>query len=113
MSRTVDRAIEICQKLEAAGVRASTDPSAVSLPAILVPPPRRRWDLGCGSTAVWGLRAVAPTPIGQSDRTAWGLLDDLVDAVAEIFPTEDAIPYGFPLNGVIYPSYLVTFTEGI
>lgn len=112
MSSSIDRALEICSKLEAAGVRATTDPSALNLPAILVPPPRRRFDLGCGYTAVWGLRAIAPAPTG-GDRIAWGILDELVDTIAATLPAEDAIPYGFPLFGQLHPSYLVTFTEAI
>ena len=100
----------ICEKLAAAGIRATQDPGAMNPPAVLVVPPRRNYDLGCGYTAVWNLRAVVPAPTG-GDHTAWAALDTLVDAIAGVYPVETAIPYGYPLNGKILPSYQVTFTE--
>lgn len=101
----------ICEKLIAAGIRATTDPGALNPPAVLVAPPRRNYDLGCGYTAIWGLRAVAPAITG-GDRTAWAQLDVLIDAIAAVYPVETAIPYGYPVGNQILPSYLVTFTEG-
>jgi hypothetical protein len=107
---TSDAAAVICEKLTAAGVRATTDPGAFTPPAVLVPPPRRTYDVGCGYTALWGLRAVAPAPTG-GDHSTWATLDDLVDAIASVFPVESAVPYGFAVGAKILPSYLVTFTE--
>lgn len=109
MSST-DAAQVIVDKLVAAGVRATTDPSALNPPAVLVPPPRRNYDLACGYSAVWGLRAVAPAPTG-GDHVAWAQLDDLLDTIAGVCPVETAIPYGYPVGTRLLPSYLVTFTE--
>jgi hypothetical protein len=103
-------AAEICQKLEAAGVRATTDPGALNPPAVLIPPPRRVYDLACGYSAVWILHAIAAAPTG-GDRNAWGQLDELTDAIASVYPVETAQPGAYVIGNLSYPSYLVTFTE--
>jgi len=106
------RALEICEKLEAAGVRATTDPGALNPPAVLVVPPRRVYDIACGYSAVWNVHAIGAGPTG-GDRTTWAQLDDLVDAVASVFAVELAQPGAYVLGPNTHPSYLVQFTEGI
>ena len=102
----------MCEKLRAAGVRATMDPGALNPPAILVVPPRREYDVGCGYTAVWTVHAIAAGPTG-GDRTTWGQLDELVDAIAGVFPVESAQPGAYVVHPNTYPSYLVTFREAI
>ena len=106
------RALEICEKLEAAGVRATTDPGALNPPAVLVVPPRRVYDIACGYSAGWNVHALGAGPTG-GDRTTWAQLDDLVDAVASVFAVELAQPGAYVLGPNTHPSYLVQFTEGI
>jgi hypothetical protein len=103
-------ALVICEKLNAAGVRATTDSGALTPPAVLVPPPRRVYDVGCGFTAVWSLHAIAPAPTG-GDRVTWAALDELVDAIAAVYPVETAQPGAYVLGNRTLPSYLVTFSE--
>jgi hypothetical protein len=105
-------AANIVAKLQAAGIRATTDPGALNPPAVLVVPPRRVYDVGCGYTATWTLHAIAPAPTG-GDRTTWTALDVLVDAVAASYPVQDATPGAYVLGPNTHPSYLVTFTEVI
>jgi hypothetical protein len=102
-------ALAICEKLKAAGIRATTDAGALNPPAVLVPPPRRNYDVACGFTEVWGLHAIAPAITG-GDRVTWAQLDELVDAVADVFPVETALPGAYVLENKTLPSYLVTFT---
>ena len=102
-------ALDICEKLKAAGIRATTDTGALKPPAVLVPPPRRNYDLACGYSQVWNVEAIAPAITG-GDRVTWAQLDDLVDAVAATFAVETAIPRAYVLEGKTLPSYLVTFT---
>jgi hypothetical protein len=105
-------AAAICDKLRAAGIRATTDPGALNPPAVLVVPPRRRYDVGCGYTATWTLHAIAAAPTG-GDRNTWGQLDELVDTIAGVYPLQDATAGAYVLGPNTHPSYLVTFTEVI
>jgi hypothetical protein len=105
-----EAAAAICEKLRAAGVRATTDPGALNLPAVLVVPPRRVYDVACGYTAVWTVHALAGGPTG-GDRTTWAQLDELVDGIAAVYPVETAQPGAYVLGPNTIPSYLVTFTE--
>jgi len=107
-----EAAAAIVAKLQAAGIRATTDPGALNPPAVLVPPPRRVYDIGCGYTAVWTLHAIAGSPTG-GDRTTWSQLDTLVDAIAGAFAVETAQPGAYVLGPNTYPSYLVQFSEGV
>ena len=85
---SLERALEICQKLEAAGVRATTDPAALNLPAVLVSLPSDRANDGmCSVTLTWQLDCIVPAPNGW-DHTAWRQMDELVAAVEATFPIE-------------------------
>jgi len=108
VSSTAD-ALEICEKLTAAGVRATTDPGALNPPAVLVPPPRRVYDTGCGYSEIWNLHAIAPAITG-GDRVTWDQLDTLLDAIATVYPVETAQPGAYVLQQKTLPSYTVTFT---
>jgi hypothetical protein len=103
-------ALAICEKLKAAGIRATTDAGALNPPAVLVPPPRRVYDVACGYSEVWALHAIAPAITG-GDRVTWAQLDDLVDAIAAVYPIETANPGAYVLENKTLPSYLVTFTS--
>ena len=102
-------ALEIVEKIRSAGVRATTDAGALTPPAVLVPPPRRVYDVGCGYTAWWTVHAIAPAITG-GDRVSWGQLDDLVDAIASVYPVEVAQPGAYVLESKTLPSYSVTFS---
>lgn len=112
MGTSYDRAVEIIDKLSVAGARATTDPSALNPPAVLLLPPDRSYDVGCGYTARWTFVAMAPGAQG-ADRSTWRLLDDLVDAVAHVVPVTDAQLAAYTLNGVTYPSFLITSEDTI
>jgi len=105
-------AADICAKLRAAGIRATTDAGALTPPAVLVPPPRRVYDIACGYTAIWNVHAIAPAITG-GDRITWGQLDELVDAIASVYAVELAQPGAYVLGPNTLPSYLVQFSEGI
>ena len=55
-----DRALELAEKIQAAGVPATVDPRSATPPCVLVTPPGRTYDLGCGYTAAWQLMALVP-----------------------------------------------------
>jgi hypothetical protein len=112
---SIGRALEICDLLEAAGVRATVDPSAFNPPgALVIPIPRRVADLACGYSATWTIHALAPAPTAGGDRTAATLLDDLCDQICEALPRWDlAEPGAYVLAPNTFPSYSITFTEGI
>ena len=117
MVSSLDRALEICQKLEAAGIRATTDPSALALPAVLVSLPSDRTNDGmCSVTLTWQLDCIVPAPNGW-DRTAWQMMDDLVAAVEATFPIERSRSMAFQRPGLgwltSFPCYQATFTEAI
>jgi hypothetical protein len=106
---SADDALAICEKLKAAGVRATTDSGALNPPAVLVPPPRRVYDVGCGFTQIWAVHAIAPAITG-GDRVTWAQLDELVDAIASVLPVETAQPGAYVLEGKTLPSYQVQFS---
>jgi hypothetical protein len=112
MSASFARATQLVEALVAAGVRATVDPSAVNPPAVLVVPPTRAYDIGCGFTATWSLVALAPAGQG-ADRTTWAQLDALVDAVAAAVALERAELVAYTLNGTSLPAYRCTFQEAI
>jgi hypothetical protein len=114
---SLDRALEICQKLEAAGIRATTDPAALNLPAVLVNLPTDRVNDGmCSVTLTWMLDCIVPGPNGW-DHTAWQLLEDLVTTVEATFPIQRSHAQSFQRPGLAwltnFPSYQSTFMEAI
>jgi hypothetical protein len=108
----LQRAEDIVSKLEAQGVRATTDPALVSAPGVLLTPPNLVFDLGCGVTATWTLVALAPAA-NTADHTSWASLDEMVDAIAGVVDLETADVVAYVVNGRTYPAYLCQFTEGI
>jgi hypothetical protein len=108
----LQRAQELVQKLEAEGIRASTDPAVLSPPGVLFSPPNLAWDVACGYTASWQLVALAPAAL-TADRTSWQTLDELVEAVAGVLDLTDGTLISYVLNGTTYPAYLLTFTEAL
>lgn len=112
MGTSYDRAVEVIAKLSTLGVRAATDPAGANPPVILLLPPERRYDLGCGYTAVWTLVALAPGAQG-ADRSTWQALDRLADAAAQVVHVSDVQLVAYTLNGTTFPSYLITSEEAI
>jgi hypothetical protein len=108
----LERAQELVQKLEAEGIRASTDPAVLSPPGVLFSPPNLSWDVACGYSAHWQLVALAPAAL-TADRTSWQTLDELVAAVAGVLDLTDGTLISYVLNGTSYPAYLLTLTEAL
>jgi hypothetical protein len=112
VSSSYPRALELVEKLTAAGIMATADPRGATPPCVLVPPPRRLYDLSCSYTATWQLHALAP---GTGNADAHKVLDDLVDAVAAVLPVEraDLESYVLSPDSPPLPAYRIEFEEGI
>lgn len=108
------RAEEIVAALVDAGLRATTDPSALNPPGVLIPAPTRVYDVGCGYTVQWRLYCIGVGPTG-GDHTTWAELDDMADTVASLFPIARVDPEPYARPGLTQytssPTYLVTFEE--
>lgn len=106
------RALELVAELKAAGISATVDPRAALPPCVLVAPPSRTFDLGCGYTATWELWALVP---GTGNADAHRALDGLVDLVAKALPVEraDLQAYALSADAPPLPAYRLTFSEGI
>lgn len=107
-----ERALELVDKLTAQGIPATADPRSATPPVVLVAPPRRTYDLGCGYTATWQLHALVP---GVGNADAHKALDELVDQVAVVLPVErvDLESYVLSPDSPPLPSYRIEFEEGI
>jgi hypothetical protein len=101
----------IVAKLVAAGVRATTDPSALNPPGVLVLPPGRVWNLGCGYSAEWALYAVGPAPTGSGAGASFGILNQLLDDIAGALNPETARRIAYPHGSQMLPAFIVNFTE--
>jgi pyrroline-5-carboxylate reductase len=109
---TLARANEIVSMLEAASVRATTDPYAANAPCVLVTPPNMDFDLGCGVTATWQLIALAPAA-ATADRTSWATLDNLVLQVSQVVDLTEATLVSYVVNGRTYPAYILHMSEAL
>jgi hypothetical protein len=107
-----ERAKELAAKLTAAGIASTVDPRAATPPCVLVPPPERTYDLGCGYTARWNLWVLVP---GTGNADAHKALDELVDRVAEELPIERASlgSYVLSADSTPLPAYRIEYEEGI
>lgn len=112
MSTGADDAMAaIVAKLNAAGVRASTDPSALNPPAVLVLPPNRTWDVGCGYSADWALYAIGPAPTGSGAGASFSILNQLLDDIAGALNPQSAHRIAYPHGSQMLPAFIVNFTE--
>jgi hypothetical protein len=109
---SIDRGQEIIADLESVGLRATSDPSAIAPPCILVAPPNHTFDVACGSSVVWQLVALA-TSTTSADRTSWGQLDGLIDLAVTVLDIESATLVSYMVNGKSYPAYILSFREAI
>jgi hypothetical protein len=109
---TLTRGQEIIQELEVVGVRATTDPSAIAPPCILVTPPNHTFDLTCGSSLVWQLIALG-TATGSADRTSWAELDEILTSAITVLDIESATLIPYVINGKSYPAYILILREAI
>lgn len=107
-----DRATALASLLEDAGITATVDPRAATPPCVLVPPPERVYDVGCGYTARWGLIAMVP---GNANADAHKALDAMVDDVAAVLPVERAVLIAYVLSpdSPAVPAYRLELTEGL
>lgn len=110
-SSSYDRSLELVAELVAAGVNATADPRSATPPCVLVTPPRRTYDLGCGYSAEWNLWALVPNP-GNAD--AHKALAAMVDELAAVLPITTADPGSYALGvGEPFPAYQCQFTEAL
>jgi len=107
-----DRALELVDKLTAEGINATVDPRSATPPCVLIPPPRRTYDVACGYTAGWQVWALVP---GTGTADAFKALDLLVDQVSAVFPVETAelASYSLTPDNPPFPAYRIEFSEGI
>jgi hypothetical protein len=107
-----ERAVELAAKLVADGISATVDPRGATPPCVLIVPPARLWDIGCGYTATWELWALVP---GTANADAHKALDALVDRVSAVLPLEraDLQAYALAVDAPPLPAYRLTFSEGI
>jgi hypothetical protein len=107
-----DRAVELAEKLTAEGITATVDPRSATPPCVLITPPRRTYDLGCGYTAVWQLWALAS---GTGNADAHRSLDDLCDQVAAVLDVLRAEPGSYALSpdNPPLPAYRLDYEEAI
>lgn len=115
MTSADDFARTIVEKLQAAGVRATSDAGALNPPAVLVVPvPRRVPDVMGGYTATFTLHAIGVAPTGSGTADVGKSVNELVDAVMGVFPITDATPAAYVLpNNRNHPSATITITEGV
>jgi hypothetical protein len=101
------------KQLQAAGVRATTDPRKVVAPALLIAPPQVEFDLACGGTATWTVYAVSSSPGG--DAEAWRQLDLLLAVALKVLQPERAEPASWaPDNDAApMPAYRLTLTTAV
>lgn len=101
-------AVEAAEALTAAGMRAVVDPRSAVPPCIIVGPPTRTYDLGCGYSAAFTLVLLSP---GQA-ADAFAQLDEWLDQLDDLVDIETATPGAYQLNGTGDPlvAYTVTLT---
>lgn len=108
----LDRAQELVQKLEAAGVRATVDPGTVAPPCVLLVPPSFVFDLACEGDGTWRCPALAPaTQIAET--STWAELDRMLDAMVDLVDMTSADLVAYTVNGRVYPAYLMTWQEPV
>jgi hypothetical protein len=107
-----DAALAVVDKLKAAGVVATADVRSATPPCVLVPPPDRSYDIGCGYTAHWRIFALVPNPLNAD---AHKTLDTLADDVAAVLPVERMTVASYVLanDAPALPAYRIEFDEGV
>jgi hypothetical protein len=112
MTPAYDRGLELVDKLTAAGIAATVDPRSATPPCVLVGPPTKTYDVGCGFTAAWQLIALVPGP-GNAD--AFKALDDLETQVASVLPVTRSTltQYSLSPDNPAFPAYRIEYTEGV
>ena len=106
------RARELAAQLNAAGVRATTDPGSIVTPCVLVVPPVLANDQACAYTATWQLFALGS---GVGGESTWQQLDELLDGIAGVLDVENVTPtqYANIAGDSRYPAFLITTTDTI
>ena len=107
-----DRAVALADKLVGAGIRAVVDPRSATPPCVLVTPPNKTYDIGCGFTAAWGLIALVP---GTGTADAFRALDELETSVAGVLDVTRSTltQYVLSPDNPPLPAYRIEFTEGV
>lgn len=111
-SPAYDRGLELVDKLASAGITATVDPRSATPPCVLVGPPTKTYDVGCGFTAQWQLIALVPGP-GNAD--AFKALDALETAVASVLPVTRSTltQYSLTPDNPSLPAYRIEYEEGV
>jgi hypothetical protein len=111
MTSLLDLMTDVVAELLEAGIRATSDPRKVNVPAVLVLPASLALDVSCGGTAT--CRAVAITR-GPANADAWKSLDDLVGRVAAVIDLELIEPTSYALDETAaLPAYALNWTKAI
>jgi len=112
MTTAYERGLELVALLTAADIVATVDPRGATPPCVLVTPPTKTYDIGCGFTAGWQLIALVPGP-GNAD--AFKALDALETQVAEVLPVTRSTltQYSLSPDNPSFPAYRIEYTEGV
>lgn len=114
MGQILDFADALVDDLRAAHLSATSDSRSAVPPCVLVVPvPRREYDVLCGGySSTWTIACLAP---GPGDRADAEILEALADAVAELVPVQTAEPASYLLSTdrPAYPAILLTFQADI
>jgi hypothetical protein len=107
-----DAAQLIVEKLVGAGIVATADPRSATPPCVLVTPPAKTYDVGCGFTATWQLWCLAP---GTANADMWVTLDRLETAVSRVLNVARSTlaSYNLSADNPSVPAYRVEFDEGV
>lgn len=107
-----ERALELANELGSAGITATIDPRSATPPCVLIVPPDRTYDVGCGYTARWSLWVLVP---GTGNADAHKALDALVDDVADVLPIQTATLQSYVLSAdaPAVPAYRLDYDEGV
>ena len=108
----LERAQELVVKLEAQGVRATTDPGQIAPPCVLFTPPNITFDLPCGFDATWRVPILAPV-MQVAETGTWQELDRMLTVMAGTVDLQSADLVAYTVKGRQSPSYLLTWQEGI
>lgn len=107
-----DRGLAIADLLVAAGISATVDPRSATPPCVLITPPTKSYDIGCGFTGDWALIAMVP---GTANADAFKALDALETAVAAVLPVTRSTftQWALSADAPPLPAYRIEFQEGI
>jgi hypothetical protein len=107
---SLSKAVEIADRLTAAGIDATCDPRGANPPCVLLTPPNGLVDHLCGATGTWALFALSPT---TANIDAWQALDEMLAAIESVLSIEgwDFVAYSLSPDNPPLPAYRIRYTE--